>query len=408
MPSSAEVPPEVLWRSYLQKKGHDVILFHSDKRPELIVGESLVPAIVLMLRELGVEDAVKGHSVYKPGATIWLGMEEEVSFGFSLAKGKIPSYAYNTPRNLFDATLLTQAGNAGVKIVTAVAEIEYRAETDEVYLSKKTLENTGGFLKSQPDFIVDATGRARLLPRILGIPFSEGGRKDIALFAHHENVKLANPGNIHVDRHRRGWGWRIPLPGRVSVGIVVDQKYLLEFGNSKDQWYDGFLRHEPGLLHFTSEAKRITPVAQYTNYQKISTKMVGHNWALVGDSAGFLDPIFSTGLFLSMRSAFELAKAITQGTQQSMRKYEKERIYELGVWQQIIETWYNGRLFTLFRVGQEMKHTFLGRIIDPHMTKHVTRIFTGEAGDGSYSRRLLKFMTTYGLKDKNPDELKIN
>ena len=121
--------------------------------------------------------------------------------------------------------------------------------------------------------------------------------------------------------------------------------------------------------------------------------MYGQNWVLTGDAGGFLDPIFSSGLFLAIKGAFRLADAIEVGTDVAFKRYQKEQMRELYVWQKLVDTWYSGRLFTLFKVGEDRMDTALGRFIGPHMQKHLTRIFSGEAVYKPYSRRFLNFVT---------------
>ena len=81
----------------LKRKGYKVAVFFLEKRPEIIVGESLVPAIIPYLRELGVEDEVKLYSTYKPGASVWVNKDEEATSPFSFGGGGLPHYAYNVP-----------------------------------------------------------------------------------------------------------------------------------------------------------------------------------------------------------------------------------------------------------------------------------------------------------------------
>ena len=137
-----------------------------------------------------------------------------------------------------------------------------------------------------------------------------GGRDDVALFAHLDKSMMSDPGNIHLDHLTKGWSWRIPLPGKVSVGVVINPKHLEQFGDTIEKQYDAYIRQEPSLKAYTEGATRLTPVVKYQNYQLISEKMYGPGWVAVGDAAGFIDPIFSTGLYLSMKGAFELIKAI--------------------------------------------------------------------------------------------------
>ena len=112
-------------------------------------------------------------------------------------------------------------------------------------------------------------------------------------------------------------------------------------------------------------------MAQYNNYQLISQKMYGKNWLLTGDAGGFLDPIFSSGLFLAIKGSFAAAEAISMGTDAAFKKYQKDQLYELSIWQKLVDTWYSGGLFTLFKVGQDRMDTAFGRFIGPHMQRHL-------------------------------------
>ncbi len=377
----------------LKRKGFKVAVFYLEKRPEIIVGESLVPAIIPFLRRLGVEDEVKSYSTYKPGASVWVSKDEEATSPFSYGGGNLPHYAYNVPRVNFDKTIFDNAVKEGVTFFNYAAKVEQVENTDTLKLSDDTIASINNYFEGQPDLIVDATGRSRTISRLLNIPTKEGYRKDIAVFAHLSGAEEIQPYNIHLHRLEKGWTWRIPLPGRTSVGVVINPEHLKTFGATKEEQYDNYLKSDEVLRKFTSNAKRETNVVQYNNYQLISQKMYGDNWALTGDAGGFLDPIFSSGLFLAIKGAFRLADAIEGGTNASFKKYQKEQMRELYVWQKLVDTWYSGRLFTLFKVGEDRMDTALGRFIGPHMQKHLTRIFSGEAVYKPYSRRFLNFVT---------------
>lgn len=388
----------------LARAGIKTVIFHAGERPELIVGESLVPAVVPHLQKLGIEDAVASFSVFKPGATVTLGHHGSVSFDFDIPGGTKLPYAYNTPRAEFDQALLDGARKAGATVIEETAELT--AQGDSVRLAGPSAEAAANALGGTPDFIVDASGRSRRIARLLKLPATEGDRKDIALFAHMDRAEMEGEGHIHVDRYERGWGWRIPLPGRVSIGIVVDSKHLGE--GTKEERFDRFIAEEPALVQFLAGSKRLTPVVQYTNYQLISEQWAGPGWALVGDAAGFIDPIFSTGVGLALNGAARLAKALQKGTPRALEKYATVQRKEIEEWKRIISYWYDGRLFTLFRVGRDRSDSPLGRFINPHVTKHITRIFTGEAGEYTYSRGLLRFMVDHALDGYESSELRIH
>lgn len=390
----------------LARKGHKVGIFHTGKRPPLIVGESLLPAVIPMLRELGVEEKVKSFSRYKPGATVTLSRDEIITSYFSAAKGKLPDYAYNTPRDKFDQALLDRATEEGVRIFPITAKIE-TAENDTVNLTQQTLDATDGFFDDGVDFIIDATGRARTMARINVLETQEGKRKDWALFAHWDHIKIDDPGNIHVDYLGEGWNWRIPLPDRTSFGIVLNPKYLKEYGNTAEEQYDNYVANNPLLKMFSEGGKRLTPVVKYTNWQNINDRFYGKNWVCIGDAAGFIDPVFSTGLYLSMKSANTVARVINNGgSEKDFAKYEKDWKWEVKIWQRVIDSWYNGRLFTLYRAGNTQIDNPIGRVIAPHVEKHLSRVFTGDAINGTgYSRTLHRVLTNCMLMGHDPTQL---
>jgi len=330
-------PSGAMLGALLAKHGYKAAIFHTDKRPPLIVGESLLPAVIPYLRKLGIEDEIKSFSIYKPGATVCLNLNEVISASFAFADGRLPDYAYNTPRDLFDQSVLNAARSAGATIFNFSAKLEKADAPDTVKLSRETLDKAGGFFGNGPDLIVDASGRLRLISRLLDTPFKEGGRHDVALFAHLSDVMMNDVGHIHLDLLTKGWSWRIPLPGRVSLGVVINPEHLKQYGNGIEEQFDGYVREEPSLRAYSKSATRISPVVKYNNYQIIPERMHGPGWAMVGDSAGFVDPVFSSGLYLGMKGASELFKAICDATNRGMLRYEQGRHVELKKWQGVME-----------------------------------------------------------------------
>jgi flavin-dependent dehydrogenase len=399
-------PAGGLLAARLARAGRRVVIFTKRKRPPLVIGESLVPAIVPFLRELGIEDEVRGYSTYKPGATWVLNEERTISFCFQNVRKASTRYSYNAPRDRFDESILQAAVRSGALLCDTTAALE-RAGNDRVCLSDATLAASGGALTGQPDLIVDATGRARLLSNLLAIPALSGGRRDTALFAHLEGVPVVVPGNVHIDRLARGWSWRIPLPGRVSVGLVVDGDLIRTFGDTVEQQFDAYLATDPVIRRWNADMRRISPVMKYNNYQLASTRGVGDGWALVGDAFGFIDPIFSSGLLISMDAATVLADAVLDGSTRAMKRYERHVLKHLAAWRRAVGYFYDGRLFTLIEVGEEAKQHWIGRLLDPHFNTHFPRVFTGERTTQRYSLGLLSFMCEHSLGAKDPTLLRV-
>ena len=382
----------------------EVVLFDPGVRPPLVVGESLVPAVIPFLAALGVEEEVAAYSTHKPGAIFRFGPDFELSFRFDEVRGAHTEYAYNVPRDRFDRTLLRAALRAGARRVEARARTAH--DGDRVRLADESLALAGW--REQPDFIVDATGRSRTLARQLDLPDRRGDRRDTALHAHLEGVELIRPGDIHTDRLAHGWSWRIPLPGRVSVGLVMDSDVLAEYGEDAESQFDACLREEPMLRHWGATAKRLTPVLKYTNYQLRSERGVGENWALVGDAFGFVDPVFSSGMLIALDGALSLARALRAGaTQEALARYEARVSLQLDSWHRVVGHWYDGRLFSLFRLGEELRGRFPWSLLEFHFARHFPRVVTGEATTHRYSMALLEFMVRRGLRGHDPQELAV-
>jgi len=390
----------------LARAGIEIVLFVQKKRPPIIVGESLVPAIVPFLRELGIEEEVASYSIWKGGATFIHDAEYTQSFRFHEVRGAKTTYSYNVPRDRFDASVLEAARRAGARVIEHSARLERVGQTDRLELSADTL--AAADLDKQPDFIVDAGGRSRLIARLLEIPTIDGERRDAALHAHFEGVEVEIPGNVHTDRLEHGWSWRIPLPGRVSIGIVIDSEFIRKFGNTPEEQMDNFLREDPIIRDFARPARRVTPVVRYTNYQSRSTRGVGENWAMLGDAFGFVDPVFSSGLLVAFEGARDLSAALLEGTDKALRHYDRKTQHSLAAWHRVIGWFYNGRLLTLFKVGEYVRGTLPGKLLDFHFRKHMPRIFTGEDATNRYSLGLVEFMVKHGLAGNDPTKMRID
>jgi len=311
----------------LAKRGVRVGLFSRGRPKPPLIGESTVPALIPILRELGIEEEVASYSVFKPGATFTLQSGERLEIDFDEVRGRAPGYAYNVPRDRFDASLLDLCAKNGTQIFDVPAKLERVPENrpgagpSRVRLSPESLADSGGFFATPPDFIVDATGRTRLIPRILDLGHREGDRRDTALFAHCTGVRIDSQGHVHTDRLERGWSWRIPLGDRVSVGVVVEPAALREFGDRAEEQFDAIRQSDPQLAKTAGAAERITPVLKFTNYQLTAKRGIGPGWALVGDCLGFIDPVFSSGVFLAMDGARKFANALLSGSARALDRY---------------------------------------------------------------------------------------
>jgi flavin-dependent dehydrogenase len=210
----------------LAQRGIRTVVFDDDRRPELLVGESLLPRVVNLMRRLGIEDRVSAFSQYKPGVGFIARDGSRLDFFFpqKAIKG-MPNYAYNIPRPEYDKLLRTRAEELGVLFVKGRAELEKGTEGREIQLTAACLASVPELKGVHPKLLVDSTGRARTFAKVIGVGSQRGKRNDVAYFAHFEgfDVEAMREGQVVITTLSRGWSWRIPLPGRLSVGVVVDK-----------------------------------------------------------------------------------------------------------------------------------------------------------------------------------------
>jgi flavin-dependent dehydrogenase len=392
--------------SLLTMKGVDVTLFDDGRRPDLIVGESLIPAIVPVLRKLGVEERAAAVCQYKPGVSFTLSPDEQVDFTFqSLAGSPMPTYAYNAPRPAFDRLLDERADELGVKRVRARAKVE-RKDGNRLQLAEETLAQAPWLHGRQPDLLVDSTGRNRLFARTLEIPADIGPRKDVAYFAHYEGfTEQSPPGQVIIGRLANGWCWRIPLRDRLSVGVVMNKDDAAQFGTGPEERLEGVIHHDPVLAAAGRNRRRLTEVVTYTNYQLISRRGHGPGWVMTGDALGFVDPMLSPGMWLALRSAELLVERLDDlpGYSREMRKLIK-------AWMGLIEYFYDGRIFAMYKTGMFFERKFPGKIaatMHGFFNRKIACMAAGATTTSRFGHGMLQFMSRPSAWKTDPATLAI-
>lgn len=392
----------------LAQRGVRTVVFDDDKRPDLLVGESLLPTVVGLLRRLGIEERVAAFSTHKPGVGFLSRDGSRLDFFFpqKAIKGK-PNYAYNIPRPEFDKLLRTRAEELGVSFVKRRAKLEAGTGGREIQLAEESLGAVPELGGEHPKLLVDATGRARVFAKTLGLGAKRGTRNDVAFFAHFEDFddEAARDGQVVITTLNHGWSWRISLPGRLSVGVVVDKSALKGHGESAEERLESIIDSEPALAAAGKKRRRVTPVMTYTNYQLISERGHGPGWVALGDAFGFVDPMLSSGLFMAMLSADLLdrkvfSKGVSLLDQPARLAKSLDRMHhELrdwhGAWGEIIEYFYSGQIYSLHAAGKQITEKYgsnaLPRMMERHLTTQITRLLSGVATRSPYGRHLLRF-----------------
>jgi len=400
----------------LAQRGIASVVFDDDKRPDLLVGESLIPGVVPLFRRLRVEDSVAAMSVRKPGASFFVTDDgPRLHFSFKNVEGHLPPYAYNTPRPELDNLLRLRAEELGARFVHARAELEVcqRDGQPSLRLSQRSGDQAG--LKSDAEpLLVDATGRTRVFSRLLNLPSLRGERDDIAYFAHFEDFAHdeVEPGQVIISVLRAGWSWRIPLPGRLSVGIVVTKEHARTLGTSAEERLENAIRQEPLLSAKATHARRVSPVMTYTNYQLLSARGHGPGWVLLGDAFGFVDPMLSPGLFMSLEGARQLDECVFAHTdilhrpealERALQSYGRRIVQWHHAWSELVRYFYDGRIFSIHLAGKNLAAQpspfNLASQMERHTTFHIASMASGGYTRSGYSRGLLRFLARHLVWD---------
>lgn len=382
----------------LALRGIKAVVFDDDKRPELLVGESLIPSVIPVLRRLGIEERVAEFSVRKPGASFFHGGGTRIHFRFQKRGEKNPGYAYNVPRPRFDKLLRDRAIELGARFVDQRAVLlKSESPQREIELAPESLALAQ--LSEHPDWLIDGTGRSRLFARTLGLPARRGGRSDIAHFAHFEDFEHdeVEPGQVIISVLENGWSWRIPLQGKLSVGIVIDKEIAKRLGDTPERRLENAIDAEPLLREKGRNARRITDVMTYTNYQLISDQGHGKGWIMLGDAFGFVDPMLSPGLFMALESAslldiFVFSKG--KATPNHLARYcgELRRWHES--WQELITYFYDGRILRMYEAGSKLAEGKSplnpAKLMERHMSRVIASMAAGVGTRSAYNRNLLK------------------
>ncbi len=298
----------------LARRGRRVVALEKARHPRFHIGESLLPKNLPILERLGVLDQVRAIGVHKPGAElISPDHAARQSFRFSEALDPDPSFAYQVQRDAFDEILLRNARDAGAEIREGctVTDVAFGKDTQRVVYTQNDTE-----FACRARLVIDATGRDGFLARRFGIRRQNKAHNSAAIFAHFDGVPAAAwdiPGTIGLYWFEHGWFWMIPLTdGKTSIGAVCMPDYLKSRRGSLEDFFFDTIRLCPKLWENVQPAHLATPVRSAGNYSYKADRAFGPGYLLLGDAYAFVDPVFSSGVYLAMSGAEYAAAAVDE------------------------------------------------------------------------------------------------
>jgi len=308
----------------LARRGYKVIALEKARHPRFHIGESLLPMNLPVFERLGVLDKVRALGVFKPGADFEADNERGYNtYAFSRAIGNSPPHAYQVWRQDFDKMLYDHARESGADAREGheVLKIDQLGPRD-TRLEVRTDE--GRTYSIQARYLVDASGRDAFLSAKKKLRRKNDQHQSAAIFGHFRGAEPragGDAGNISIYRFDHGWMWMIPLPdGVMSIGAVCWPEYLKQRKGGTAQFLLDTLNQNPGLRRRIEHAELIGEVRVTGNYSYDSTQMGGPGWVLVGDAFAFLDPVFSSGVYLAMSGAEQAAAVVDTALREPQRE----------------------------------------------------------------------------------------
>jgi flavin-dependent dehydrogenase len=284
-----------------------------------------LPMNLPLFERLGVLDKVQAMGVFKPGADFEADNESGYNtFAFKRAIGNSPPHAFQVWRQDFDKMLFDHARATGADAregheVVTVEQVDSRRSNVEVRT------DDGQCYRISAQYVVDATGRDTFLSSKKRLRRKNGEHQSAAIFGHFRGAECRpgeDAGNISIYRFEHGWMWMIPLPdGVMSIGAVCRPAYLKQRKGRSVDFLLETLQQNADLGRRIEHAKLIGEEVRVTgNYSYDSAQMGGPGWVMIGDAFAFLDPVFSSGVYLAMSGAEQAVTVVDTALREPQRE----------------------------------------------------------------------------------------
>ncbi|MFY8215012.1 MAG: NAD(P)/FAD-dependent oxidoreductase [Chthoniobacterales bacterium] len=335
----------------LAKRGRSVVVIEREKFPRFHIGESLLPFSMSALDRLGVLPKLNAAGFMpKHGAEIATGSgDREVRFYFKNGFQPQSDTAFQVERSRFDELLLDHAAETGATVhqSTAVESVDFDSTGSTLAIRHL---NTGQVDSLRAQYIIDCSGRNTLVGSKFKLKRTYPNLQKFAIYAHYDGVQMPEGIDGTLTRMVRAddhWFWLIPLSRtRTSVGLVMNTTKFKSLGASTEEVLAEAISALPGMSERMRGAVRVSPVVASGDYSYRNTKLCGDRWLLAGDAAGFIDPIFSSGVFLALLGGERAADAIDDVLSNPARRTRVFRHYEKSIrsvmrlYLGFVEAWY--------------------------------------------------------------------
>lgn len=349
--------------TYLARAGKRVLVLEKEHFPRFHIGESLLPYNRRIFEEMGVLPALEAAGFPKKfGAQFHLGNgRKNIKLIFRNGQFTREPQAFQVERSKFDHILLKHADSCGADIREGWTVTNFVTDTSGVTVEAR--DESGKAETFRAAFLLDASGRSNMTGNQQGLRVIHPSLKKLAIFGHFHGVRVdpgEKAGDTIIIRLQDKWFWLIPVSSeKVSVGCVMDQEEFAAAKKSPAEIFDSIWKSSPPLRERMERAQPVGAIQVTSDFSYYNRRLVGERLLRIGDAAGFMDPIFSAGVFLAMHSGKLAAEAVleTLSTGDSGKKcfarYEKRVLRSMKFYWEMVEQFYTTPFMEVFLEPRE-------------------------------------------------------
>ncbi|MBA4147130.1 MAG: tryptophan 7-halogenase [Verrucomicrobia bacterium] len=349
--------------TFLAKAGKHVLVLEKEVFPRFHIGESLLPYNQSIFAEMGVlPELQKNCAIKKYGAQFHIGNgSKSIALVFKNGKFTRQTEAFQVERATFDHILLKHTETSGAEVRQGWTVGNVTQTSDLVSIEAK--DSTGKTHPFKTQYLIDASGRGNLTGNQEGLREFHPRLRKLAVFGHFSGVKLdpgTKGGDTVVVRLGNKWFWIIPLsPDKISVGCVMDKEEFINAKKPAPEIFSEIWQSSGVLRERMQDATLLSEIMTTTDFSYRNKRLTGDRLFRVGDAAGFMDPVFSSGIFIAMHSGKLAANTVVEllngnpNRSRLLKQYEARVNRAMDFYWEMVEGFYTTSFMELFMHPRE-------------------------------------------------------